>query len=162
MKTLKIKLKAPPFSTNAAYVRARSHGSRLIRNKKCRDWGDSILLQLQSYREEMAAFREDFDPTSHALSIKIVFSIPEKTFYTKSGEVSLFSKDLSNVEKLLIDLLLDDRFNGRTVFGERVDNLSINDKLVIRLTSEKRPISGDAYLTALTIKKLDNKTFKAV
>lgn len=46
--------------------------------------------------------------------------------------------DLSNIEKMLIDLLFDKRHNGRLLdCGTEATSLALDDKLITKLVSEK-------------------------
>lgn len=151
-------IKAPPFSINSAYYLKSFNGgsAQKIRTKECRDWGDAIMLQLQNYCKEMKEFKETFDEKSDAIEINLIFFIPKDKFYTKTGTISLRSNDLTNVEKLLVDILFDSRFNGRMVNGLQTYNLDINDKLICTLTSKKRPVDID-YRIEIVVKKITNK-----
>jgi hypothetical protein len=62
--------------------------------------------------------------------------------------------DLSNVEKLLIDLIFDSRFDGRTIDGQLISNLAIDDKFITDLLSIKRPAdkhSIQVYISLLPL-----------
>ena len=128
-------LQAPPFSLNKAYYK-RS----FTRTADCRAWGDAILVQLQddAIQAEFEALRASFE-TGHSLHVNLVFFIPQSKFYTKKGDLSRRAQDLSNVEKLLIDLIFDPRFEGRFVDGQEISNLSMDDKYITLLVSEKVP-----------------------
>jgi hypothetical protein len=141
-------IKAPPFSINSAYyLKSYGKGSTTkIRTKECRDWGDSVLMQLQAYRSEIANFVKAFDETKDAISVKLVFNIPVKSFLTQKNMISLRSNDLSNVEKLLIDIIFDERFNNRSLNGLDMFNFNINDKLIVNLNSTKQPTVNDYYI----------------
>lgn len=130
-------LKAPPFSTNSAFYK-RS----FTRTKECREWGDDILCQLQKpqIQADLEALRLAYAASPKAgLAVNIVYHIPQSKFYTNKGFISRRSQDLSNVEKLLIDLVFDPRFDGRDVDGKPVRNLNMDDKLITLLCSEKVP-----------------------
>lgn len=135
---LSIKLKSPPFSINKATYR---NGNRTVR---CRNWGDSILKQLKQYEKEMDAFhdliQEDVDNVG--LDVSITFFMPN--LYTKTGKVSRLSNDLSNVEKMLIDLIFDSRFKDRGW-----SNLNTDDCLITALHSYK--VYSSSYLISVDI-----------
>ena len=152
---IKITLDAPPFSINKAYYLKSFGGKKAtkVRTQECRNWGDSILLQLKKYVKKFDKFRNGFDPKTQQIHLEITHTIPEKTFYTKDGEVSVFSNDLSNVEKMPIDLVFDKRFNGRMVFGEEISNLDLNDKYITKMVSKKVP--GEEYKIEIVIKVKD-------
>lgn len=139
---IKITLDAPPFSINKAYYK-----KSFTRTAECREWGDSILEQLlcESIQEELLRFRLAFlDADRASIGVHIVYHIPKAVFYTKKGDISRRSMDLSNVEKLLIDLIFDPRFCGRDLeSGNVCQNLSLDDKLITKLISEKVPSKRD-------------------
>lgn len=151
MKKIKIVLSAPPFSINNAYYLKSFKGSKAtkVRTQECRDWGDSILLQIKKYEDKLEIFRKNFNANKHCLHLKIVHTIPEYNFFTKTGEISLRSNDLSNVEKMPIDLLFDPRFVGRTINNIEINNLNLNDKYITKLVSEKKV--GKAYKIEITV-----------
>lgn len=131
-------LKAPPFSINKAYYK-RS----FTRTKECREWGDSVLRQLQAatIQEDLQKFRIEFLSAPEAsIGVRLRYFIPEEIFYTKKGDISRRSQDLSNVEKMLVDLIFDPRFCGRELSrGLICQNLNLDDKLITKLVSEKLP-----------------------
>lgn len=138
---MKLRLKSPPFSINTShYIRTKT------RTKECRDWGDKILLQLQKQIIQIAfgCLRKNFDETKHGIIFEITWYHPRKKFFTqKDGSVSRRTKDLSNIEKLLIDLICDKRFNGRVFkvgkIPKIIKNLNIDDQYIVDLISKKRP-----------------------
>ena len=137
---LNFNIKAPPFSINKAYYK-RS----MTRTQECRKWGDSVLIQLQDplLLDQFTQVREAFNPKKHTISVELQFNIPQCKFYTKKGEVSIHSQDLSNVEKLLIDLIFDSRFNDRQIKDISISNLNINDKFITELISRKVPVDAE-------------------
>ena len=156
MRSLEIKLKAKPFSINKAYYLKSFGGKKAtkVRTQECRDWGDQILIQLQSYTEQFESLRKAFKTSKHAISVNIIHYMPDHIMYNKKGEVSAFSQDLTNVEKMLVDLVFDARYNGRMVFDQEIKNLDINDKYIINLVSKKRAASE--YLIEIKIRIIDN------
>lgn len=131
-----INLEASPFSINSAYY---LKGNGKVRTAECRQWGDAVLGQLQSYRDEMRQFTAEYDRSKEAVTVNILFKIPTNKYYTYEKTISSRSTDLTNVEKLLVDLIFDARFFGRTVNGQKIINLNINDKDIVDLVSSKRP-----------------------
>lgn len=144
MFTICFTLNSPPFSINKAYYK-RS----FTRTKECRAWGDNILTQLQDpdILDALLYLKDAFCPTKHALFVSLQFVLPKNKYFTKKGEISRHSQDLTNVEKLLVDLIFDPRFEGRkTGKGEgakTVRNLSLDDKYIATILSSKLP--GDDY-----------------
>lgn len=119
------------FSLNRAYYKAS-----FTRTIECRQWGNAICHALQSKENvaAVAAFKQKFDISNDAIGVFMKFSIPVGVFYTKSQSISRFSMDLSNVEKLLLDLIFDKKHGPHA--------LDLDDKLVTQLISEKVPANS--------------------
>lgn len=120
-----------PFSINSYY-----YGTRRVRTREARLWGEDIHRQLQVYRYLMVDFQKQFNPTIHTLHCSLRFSIPN--LFTKAGEINHQSKDLSNIEKPLLDIV-----TGRKYFDRGEPTLNIDDKYITRLLSEK--VYGSSY-----------------
>lgn len=71
-------------------------------------------------------FKQD---NNQSIEIEIDIYYPNWVFYTAKGTISSKTFDVSNTEKILIDLLLG-------------DILQINDKNVTKLISSKQPAKG--------------------
>lgn len=126
-------LNSPPFSVNSAYYRNRK------RTLKCRKWGDTILRQLQESSIKKS-LKELHDVNPSSLTVCLEFSYPRSKLYTKQSkytEISRLSMDLSNIEKLLIDLIFDARYNERELDGKLLSNLNLDDKIITKLISSK-------------------------
>lgn len=145
MNKLEINLNSPSFSINSAYYRNRK------RTTECRKWGKKIHDQLEKYRKDFDLFRSKFDPIKHAIQVTLDFYVPIERFYTKDNKVSRRSKDLSNIEKLLLDLIFDKRYYERDL-----PSLNIDDTLITILLSRKRPTLGKDRIEVV-IEKISNK-----
>lgn len=124
---LKLQFDSPPFSINKAYYR------RGNRTAEYRAWGDNIHAALDEYAEEIDSFRALFKPKKHCLKISILHLIPSNKLYTKAGEISRLSKDLTNIEKTLVDILYDSKY-----FKRGFSTLNIDDKFNVTMHSYKR------------------------
>lgn len=158
MNKLEFTLYAEPFSLNKAYY-LKSFGNKSatkIRTKECREWGDRVLFQLQHMAGLMQQFREAFDEKLHAISIELHFFIPTAKFYTKAGHISIGSSDITNIEKMLVDLIFDARFHGRHQDGKIIENINVNDKFIVRMVSSKNPSKGKDYFINVVINRIDN------
>lgn len=158
MSSIEFDIAAPPFSINSAYY-LKSFGGRStkkIRTQECRDWADKIFVQMYKIKDQISAFSNQFNPDNNAISISLIFYIPTEKFYTKQGNISLKSNDLTNVEKLLVDVLFDKRFHGRYLGDITIVNFNIDDKLIVDLKSAKRPIAGD-YKINIKLDIISNK-----
>lgn len=133
---LSIKLNSPPFSINKATYR---NGNRTVANRK---WSEKVLEQLHQHKAQIEQFtayvEENIDKVE--LSIDLMFEMPYKKLYTKSGKVNGNSMDLSNIEKGLIDLIFDKRF-----FKRGWVNLNLDDALITKMISRKVPSLTGKY-----------------
>ena len=97
------------------------------------------------------AIKTEFQPTKHALKVSYDFFYPYKLLYTKKGEISKRSFDLTNIEKLLQDNLFEHRYNGREIDGLIIENFDIDDKFIIDLHSSKNVHDKDYHETKITV-----------
>ena len=130
---LLLNLKSRPFSCN------KSHYRNGMRTKENRRWADSIQEQLAEpeNKEKILKFKNNLSkyPLFH---VSLFFLHPAAKFYTQSNDVHIKTMDLSNIEKGLIDLLFDARYNDRnTDSGALILNIDNNDKRSICLESYK-------------------------
>ena len=149
---LVLKLNAPPFSINKAHYR---NGNR---TNACRKWGDAILEQLEAYEEEINEFRSQYEPLicTHSLKVELIFEQPRSLMFKTSkpdrGKLSRRGSDLSNIEKMLIDLIFDPRF-----FKRGACNLNLDDTLISTLISKKRQSPNNKSYTWVKISMEENK-----
>jgi Holliday junction resolvase RusA-like endonuclease len=125
-----------PFSVNGAYWKNRKH------NKACKAWKVTVLeaLNSPSNASQLKSLVQVFDPALHAFYATITVYYPTKKFFIQGknsknpqGSISSKTMDLTNTEKLLIDLI----FNH---------TLQIDDRYITDLKSEKRP-SNEGHST---------------
>ncbi len=107
-----------PFSINAAYYK-----NRAIKTQECKAWEAQVLTLLEDEKtlHEMA---DDWRSKGGVFRVEFMFVHPEHIFFNKNGTISSKSFDLSNTEKLLLDV----------IFGKYMD---VNDKNVVQLFSIK-------------------------
>lgn len=143
-------LKTKAYSINAAYCRDRAY-----KNRDCRDWEENFLFLLsdKNVQTPLAEIRAAFNPDAHSYAIRMVFVYPEETYFNMKDRVSSKTFDLSNVEKLCLDLLFDEKHCGG-IHGKEFTNLATNDVHVTQLSSFKRP--GQEFAIRFDI-KLVNK-----
>jgi len=133
---LNFEIEGRAFSINKAYYKNRQ------RTQACRAWGEAILEQfvkMEKYFEEFNKCVNDNLNDTH-LEVKLSFYIPKKDMFTAKGKVSRRGQDLTNIEKLFIDLLFDKRYNDRGWV-----NLNLDDTLITRLISEKKVSKDNSY-----------------
>jgi hypothetical protein len=135
-----------PFSINKAYYK-----KTFTRTQACREWAGRVIVQMETMpnHKRITSFREKFDPSKHYLSINLDFYMPYSKLFTKKGTISCISKDLTNVEKMLVDVLMDKRH-----FERGVNNLNINDALILSCQSNKIPFTSFKTVVTLQMNKL--------
>jgi Holliday junction resolvase RusA-like endonuclease len=145
---INIKLNSPPFSINKSHYR---NGNRTVEN---RAWGEKILEQLYKHKNEFEEFNKYVNKFINdiELQVSLIYYMPREKLYTKKGKVNGNSMDLSNIEKGLLDLIFDKRFNKRGWV-----NLNLDDALITRLVSEKIPSLTGKYHIQVKIKTVLSK-----
>jgi len=128
-----MELACKAFSINSAYYR-----NRAIKTVECKTWEKEVLELLSEYKElyEIGADHKKH-PATYALELDFVY--PDYIFYNKAGEISSKTFDLSNVEKLLIDLIFD-------------KTMGVNDKYIVSLHSKK--MAGPVHLIRVRLRTL--------
>ena len=146
-------LKIKPFSVNRAYYKNRQL------TQEARLWREDFLLQLQQSEvlQQIQLLKKEWCSTQHALSVSYDFFYPRKLLFTKKGEVSKRSMDLTNVEKLVQDNLFESRYNGREIDGVIIENFDIDDKFIVCLQSRKLAHNQPHHEILITVELLPLK-----
>jgi len=128
-------LPGPAFSINQAY-------SRDIRYKTTayKGYAQGTLYRLGTI-PGLLDMALDYKP-GDTFFVKIGLEYPRDFFYNEKGFISAKTLDLTNCEKLLVDL----------IFG---DTLKINDRNITRVTSTK--FAGSSNTVHVTIIKIRKK-----
>lgn len=138
---------SPPFSINKAYYKA-SH----TRTHECRTWGTRIQRQL-SEAPYVSAIQQ-FKKAYRGEPLKVTLTFYHDLYKRGTKEISRKSMDLSNVEKLFIDLIFDERFDNLIV-GNNAKftyySLCIDDKQIVELVSRKVQREGDVSQIRLEV-----------
>jgi hypothetical protein len=134
VKSVSFSLKAEPFSVNNVNKIGRG---KLYYSKPYMRWREIVVRELDDPDKiaKMQEFHDNYDEKKHAISISLEFNIDSKKFYTTDGRVSMRSKDITNIEKPLVDLLFSTRFVERDDFI----NFNLDDKMIVMMTSIKKP-----------------------
>jgi len=121
-----------PFSINAVYYRDRRHKTQAYR-----DWELSIFqcLNAPDIQQQLSDLRKAYDENKHCFSVDFTFYFPN--LLNKSGKISSRVEDLSNVEKVLLDVLFLPKFHVQD-FPFGCKNINADDKYVLSLTSKKK------------------------
>lgn len=109
------------------------YASRRVITKEARLWSDAVKEQLKAL-PCLVEFKKAYDYTPISIYISIYY--PKQVFYNKEGLISSKTMDVSNTEKILIDL----------IFKETLD---INDKYITFMESSKH--AGEAYMVSFRI-----------
>ena len=146
-------IKIKPFSVNKAYYKNRQL------TQEARKWREDFLLSLQRKEvlQQMQQLKQLWSPSKHCLSVSYDFFYPSNILYTKKGEVSKRSMDLTNVEKLVQDNLFESRYNGREIDGVIIENFDIDDKFIVSLRSQKLAHSQQYHEILITVELLPLK-----
>ena len=133
------------FSINSAYYR-----KSFAKTVECRRWESIILAKLTTpgNREILSRLRESSNISKFGYGIYIKYEIPAENFWNQKMTISRKSMDLSNVEKLLIDL----------IFGDAKVGIGVDDTNIVQLVSEKHP--STTYRITVQIKLINFKRFK--
>ena len=133
-----------PFRVNKAYYKGSFNMTT-----ECRLWRKTIVRALKQAGNQsvMDNFRDFYNEWSdlYSVGISISFGIKSDRFFNNAGKISARSFDLTNIEKLLVDILFDERFFER----KEIRNLNINDKYIVRLRSEKIPTNRSKIVVDL-------------
>ncbi|HEY5688546.1 MAG TPA: hypothetical protein VIS27_09610 [Yeosuana sp.] len=143
MKTYKLYLPGcRGFSVNKAYYK-----STFTRTTECRQWARGIAEALQSptNMSEITKFLNTFNRDVDAIGIFLKFKIPRGTFYTQKNDISRHSMDLTNVEKLLVDIVFDRKHGPHA--------LDLDDKMLVQCISEKVPSDTFSIIIGLKVLK---------
>ncbi len=141
-------LSGQTFSINAMY------GPKKFKTAAARDWEMTVLHQLNSPTNQLKFenLRAHFDVNKHSFAVYIIVEYPAAKFYNKEGNISAHTKDVSNVEKPLIDLFFLSKYFGlESPYGCR--NMNADDRFITRMMSIKRP--GTAYKISFSIKIIE-------
>ena len=113
-----------PFSVNAQYCRDRRY-----KTADAKDW-ESMVAQHLDEIKDLTELALEFNERGGQFRVKLTFVYPHHVFFNQQGQISAKTQDLSNCEKMLIDM----------IFGHRMD---VNDRFICELHSRK--IVGATY-----------------
>lgn len=108
-----------------------------------------MLKQLEPYQAQMKQLGGQFKADRHEFHVNIKIIYPEALFFTSSRAVSNATHDLSNVEKMLIDLIFLKRHGSK---------LAVDDRYITKLVSTKAP--GPEHFITVKIQLLERANAK--
>lgn len=112
------------------------------RTKEARAYSESVHREMYKVKEQVTKFSKYFNDLPENLKdLELIINIlvPQGKMYTKQGYISKASIDIDNYLKLLIDAVMDARFNGREFRHGDYDivNLDMDDKFITKLVVDK-------------------------
>lgn len=102
------------------------YGHSPHKTKEAREYEEDVLQRLKEI-PELTVMSEKWHGT---IEVELVFTYPSAVFYNAKGHISAKTYDLSNVEKPLLDLIIN-------------RHMGLDDRFVTKLVSSKGP--GEAY-----------------
>ncbi len=133
------------FSINDKFCNSRSYTTSNYKN-----WEAKTLYQLDktNIQEKLEQIRKYLDPSKHLVEINLTAYYPYDILFTKKGDPSSKCHDVTNWEKILVDLLfLPKYFSKSTPYG--VKNINQDDKWLFDCNSKKR--ISDTYSIEIEI-----------
>lgn len=140
----KLHLPIHAMSINSFYYANKSHGP----TQTARDWISQVCWLLNSTENKQALIdlRNEFDPEKHVYHIHLKVGTPK--MFTKDGDISRQSIDISNTEKVFLDILFDKKYAE----SRQCENLCTDDKYLTRLISEKHWASQPSIAVTIHVK----------
>lgn len=128
------------LATQAFSVNAYRYKRNFAKTAEARAYESKILDMLEEHKSlhDMAA---RFNELGGTFEVSITCVYPNHIFYNQAGAVSAKTFDCSNVEKPLIDLILNGFMN-------------VDDRFVTKLTSSKR--AGHNYAIIISLEHVAN------
>lgn len=117
-----------------------------------REWESSALFELSKpdAQTALADLRANFDAEKHVYRMQIICKYPRQIFCNQKGLISSKMFDITNVEKILTDLIFLPKYHVQS-FPYGCHNLNADDKYLISLNSAKRCSSEEKYEICVTI-----------
>lgn len=118
----------PPFSINKANYR---NGNR---TQDYRKWCKALHTELlkPENQTKLRKLENEFDKHKHCLHYNIIHYIPSSIYYTKQGYKSRKAKDISNIEKPLIDAISSSKY----IKKHNIPILDIDDQFISSMSSK--------------------------
>jgi len=140
MNNLIMQIPLKPLSVNSKFT-LHYKSRRIIKSNSANRFEKEVASHLLRYSKNMAEFRDSFNPKTEALTLEVVLYVPREEFFTKDNRVSSTCIDAGNALKMLEDIIYK--------------ALGINDGLNVKVSSEKRPVARDEWLTLVMITKVE-------
>lgn len=128
------------FSVNAYYYK-----NRAIKTKEARAWEAVVLWHLREH-PSLLEMADKWRISCGIFHIRICNNYPRHMYYNKHGQVSAKTFDITNCEKPLVDLIMNNFMN-------------VNDRYLTVCVSSKGPVM-DRQSIDITIKLLSEEESK--
>lgn len=151
----KFSIPCPPFSINAVNnINGKRRGRKVFPSKDYLAWRSVVFEEMNkpSIQQKLNVLKSYWNEETMGIEFKVTFFMPKNKLFTRKGTLHIQSKDLTNVEKPLVDLIFDERFMYRPLQGGgKINNLAIDDKNIVNLTSSKRVSEDEVWNTEIEI-----------
>lgn len=133
------------FSINAVYYRDRRHKTQAYR-----DWERKVFQALHQpeIQQKLKQIRDQFSETEHCFAVDMHFHM--SSLFNKQGKISSRAEDLSNIEKMLLDILFLPKYHVQP-WPDGVPNINVDDKLVLELRSRKSYAAADGITVSIAL-----------
>jgi len=138
------------FSINAVFSRDKRWKTSAYKH-----WEMKLFMQLSSpeNQKKLKALREAYQ-IGDTFSVRFIFY--HGNFYTKAGQISAHTEDLSNVEKVLLDCFFLEKYCRHPVpYG--APNIAQDDRFVTTLISQKKPTTRRKSHTTVQIRLIKGR-----
>lgn len=129
MTEIRLTLPLKGFSINAW----TSANKRFI-SAAAKEWVQDVQHALSGpqTQNQLALIRDIFEPKKHSMGIELHYISPHSEFYNKEGTFSAKTFDISNCDKVLIDVLFLERHESANY-----KNIGWDDRYISELHSRK-------------------------
>ena len=149
----------PCSINNGYYVGRKSLTKEAMRYRK------RLLVTINQnpqIKEQMKAFRSEFDPNKHAIWIEYYFLIPPKKMYLKgTGPISMLGGDVDNYMKLTTDFLFNDKYMNhafpKSTYLAPIENLAVDDRFITDVRAYKLPNTSEIYSVGVKVNLIEKE-----
>lgn len=138
-----------PFSINATYSRTQNG---VFKSSGATEFCAQLfnVMGRSENQQKLQELRTKFDPKLHAYALNIVCFYEPEMFFTKKGDISSRTLDISNCEKLIVDALMLPKYHEESEpYG--APNLNCDDKMLVQMISTKLPAHKAAIRVDISI-----------
>lgn len=128
---------------------------RSVKTTEARHWTYEVfdVLNQSENQEKLENLRNFFEKKKHAYCVELIAYYPEELYYTKAGDMSSRTFDISNWEKPLIDLIFLPKYHKQTA-PNGCPNLNVDDRYLKKMSSLKLPSDTHKIYIKIQIESL--------